>query len=90
MSIYNDTLFLFKMGIVDYSLLLFINKQDEKSKNSLIRVGIIDFIRKYTWDKQIEHIVKTIINGFNSPTIINPEDYRERFIAAIKSYFIGI
>ena len=90
LSVYNDTLFLFKMGIVDYSLLLYINKQDEKSKNNLIRVGIIDFIRKYTWDKQIEHIVKTIINGFNSPTIINPEDYRERFIAAIKSYFIGI
>ena len=93
MSVYNDTLFLFKMGIVDYSLLLYINEKDEndkKSKNNLIRVGIIDFIRKYTWDKQIEHIVKTIINGFNSPTIINPEDYKERFIAAIKSYFIGI
>ena len=90
LSVYNDTLFLFKMGIVDYSLLLYIKKQDEISKNNLIRVGIIDFIRKYTWDKQIEHIVKTIINGFNSPTIINPEDYRERFIAAIKSYFIGI
>jgi len=90
LSVYNDTLFLFKMGIVDYSLLLYINQKDEISKNNIIRVGIIDFIRKYTWDKQIEHIVKTIINGFNSPTIINPEDYRERFIAAIKSYFIGI
>ena len=90
LSVYNDTLFLFKMGIVDYSLLLYINQEDQISKNKIIRVGIIDFIRKYTWDKQIEHIVKTIINGFNSPTIINPEDYRERFIAAIKSYFIGI
>ena len=87
-SVYNDTLFLSKMGIVDYSLLLYI--KDTNDKHSLIRVGIIDFIRKYTWDKRLEHFVKTIINGFNSPTIINPNDYKERFISAIKSYFIGI
>ena len=76
------------MGIVDYSLLLYINEKDED--HSIIRVGIIDYIRKYTWDKKVEHFVKTIMNGFNSPTIINPCDYKERFIAAIKSYFIGI
>ena len=93
-SVYNDTLFLSKMGIVDYSLLLYINNINDNNKDnmshSLIRVGIIDYIRKYTWDKKIEHFVKTIINGFNSPTIINPNDYKERFISAIKSYFIGI
>ena len=100
-SVYNDTLFLSKMGIVDYSLLLYIkditgndknnNKgKDNNQKHSLIRVGIIDYIRRYTWDKKLEHFVKTIINGFNSPTIINPKDYKERFIAAIQSYFIGI
>ena len=88
MSVYNDTLFLSKLGIIDYSLLLYINENNYK--HNIIRVGIIDFIRKYTWDKQIEHILKTIINGFNSPTIINPVDYKERFITAIKSYFIGI
>ena len=84
------------MGIVDYSLLLYINDNSNNKKNkdnlkhSLIRVGIIDYIRRYTWDKKLEHFVKTIINGFNSPTIINPKDYNERFNAAIKSYFIGI
>ena len=87
-SIYNDTLFLSKMGIVDYSLLLYINESEVD--HSIIKVGIIDYIRKYTWDKKLEHFVKTIINGFNSPTIINPTDYKERFITAIKSYFIGI
>ena len=87
-SVYNDTLFLSKMGIVDYSLLLYIKNIDDY--NSIIRVGIIDYIRRYTWDKKLEHFVKTIINGFNSPTIINPTDYKERFISAIKSYFIGI
>ena len=87
-SVYNDTLFLSKMGIIDYSLLLHI--KDIDGSNSEIRVGIIDYVRKYTWDKKLEHLVKTIINGFNSPTIINPNDYKERFISAIKSYFIGI
>ena len=87
-SVYNDTLFLSKMGIIDYSLLLHI--KELKEYNSEIRVGIIDYVRKYTWDKKLEHLVKTIINGFNSPTIINPNDYKERFLAAIKSYFIGI
>ena len=74
------------MGIVDYSLLLYINESEVD--HSIIKVGIIDYIRKYTWDKKLEHFVKTIINGFNSPTIINPTDYKERFITAIKSYFI--
>ena len=93
LSVHNDTLFLSKMGIIDYSLLLHIIKDKkfrDNSKHNLIRVGIIDYIRKYTWDKKIEHILKTIINGFNSPTIINPDDYKDRFISAIKSYFIGI
>ena len=87
-SVYNDTLFLSKMGIIDYSLLLYIKELNKN--NSEIRVGIIDYVRKYTWDKKLEHLVKTIINGFNSPTIINPYDYKERFLSAIKSYFIGI
>ena len=93
LSVHNDTLFLSKMGIIDYSLLLHIiedNRMKDNFKHNLIRVGIIDYIRKYTWDKKIEHILKTIINGFNSPTIINPDDYKDRFISAIKSYFIGI
>ena len=93
LSVHNDTLFLSKMGIIDYSLLLHIiedKKMIYNFKHKLIRVGIIDYIRKYTWDKKIEHILKTIINGFNSPTIINPDDYKDRFISAIKSYFIGI
>ena len=95
-SVYNDTLFLSKMGIVDYSLLLYINDNSNNKKNkdnlkhSLIRVGIIDYIRRYTWDKKLGHFVKTIINGFNSPTLINPQDYKKRFYDAIKSYFIGI
>ena len=89
LSIYNDTLFLSKLGIVDYSLLLLIGNS-ESPDEKVIRLGIIDYIRKYTWDKQVERPVKTTINGFNAPTIINPTDYKNRFIKAFENYFIGI
>ena len=92
LSVHNDTLFLSKMDVVDYSLLLIVidDKEEFGEGHKLIRVGIIDYIRKYTWDKQVEHIVKTIIHGFNSPTIVSPGDYKERFNSAVKSYFIGV
>ena len=88
-SVHNDTLFLSKMGVVDYSLLLQIY-YDEKNKVNYIRMGIIDYIRKYTWDKQIEHYTKFFLNGFVVPTITKPNDYKNRFQDAIKNYFICV
>jgi hypothetical protein len=55
-----------------------------------IRVGIIDYVRKYTWDKQLEHVGKIIINRLQLPTIVNPVNYRERFKEAIDNFFIGL
>ena len=55
-----------------------------------IRVGIIDYVRKYTWDKQLEHVGKVIINRLQVPTIVNPVNYKERFKEAIDKFFIGI
>jgi hypothetical protein len=108
-AVYNDSLILSKMNVVDYSLLLII---DEKCniKNSVnhnikennhpsgcvicnvksIRVGIIDYVRKYTWDKQLEHVGKVIINRLQVPTIVNPVNYKERFKEAMDDFFIGI
>ena len=95
-AINNDTLLLSKMAVVDYSLLLIIDdiSQEFEDKSDYfniktIRVGIIDYIRKYTWDKQLENLGKTIIHR-KAPTIINPGSYRERFIEAMTNYFIGI
>ena len=88
-SVHNDTLFLNNMGVVDYSLLLHIYSNKEKKIN-YIRMGIIDYIRKYTWDKQLEHYIKIFINRFVVPTIINPSAYKNRFEEAIKDYFICI
>lgn len=106
-AVHNDSLILSKMNVVDYSLLLIIDENcgmkldDKASSESLanlpyfniksIRVGIIDYVRKYTWDKQLEHVGKIIINrGLQVPTIVNPVNYKERFKEAIDNFFIGL
>ena len=92
-ALINDCIFLKKEGIIDYSLLIIFEIGDIKEKNEnkfeikKIRMGIIDYLRKYTWDKQIESYGKQIIHGFSKPTIINPEKYCERFIKKFKRYF---
>ena len=78
-----------RINVIDYSLLINISDMVE-NESKYIKCGIIDYIRKYTWDKQLEHVGKVIINGLNTPTIISPNDYKERFKLAIESYFIGI
>ena len=64
------------------------NKGDNEGKVQFIRLGILDYFRKYTGEKQIETLYKTIIN-FNTPTVINPKKYDERFFKKLSSYFIG-
>ena len=54
-----------------------------------VRIGIIDYVRKYTWDKQLEHVGKFIINGLE-PTIVDPKMYRIRFNKTMNNYFIGL
>ena len=103
-SIINDTKICRNMDVMDYSLLcIIIDYKDDEAKEEndnkeliyredkvkYIRLGVIDYFRKYTSDKQIETFVKTIINKFNKPTVINPKKYDERFFKKLSSYFIG-
>lgn len=75
--------------MMDYSLLVGI----DEDKHELI-VGIIDFMRKYTWDKHLETWVKAsgILGGPKnvSPTVISPKEYKSRFRKAMSSYFLVI
>ncbi|KAK9796713.1 hypothetical protein WJX73_010097 [Symbiochloris irregularis] len=48
-ALWSDTAFLAGLGVMDYSLLVGMNQ----SGGTLV-VGIIDFIRQYTWDKALE------------------------------------
>uniref|UniRef100_A0A0D3H4I9 PIPK domain-containing protein n=1 Tax=Oryza barthii TaxID=65489 RepID=A0A0D3H4I9_9ORYZ len=47
-AIWNDTAFLSRMTVMDYSLFVGVDKQ----KKELV-FGIIDYLRQYTWDKQL-------------------------------------
>lgn len=80
-SVWNDTLFLSKQNVMDYSLMAGF---DDKRRE--IVVGIIDCIRTYTWDKKLETWIKD--RGKNKPTITSPKDYRNRFRIAMASYIL--
>ena len=81
MSIWNDTLFLAKQNIVDYSLLLIVS-----TSYQVITMGIIDYIAKYTFEKALEHKYKKVISTDN-PTITRPAAYKKRFRESIANIF---
>jgi len=83
--VWNDTLFLSNLQIMDYSLLVGL------SAAGAVVVGIIDYLRVYTWDKQLENLVKTATTkGTDAPTVVQPADYKRRFRGAMEKYFITI
>lgn len=79
----NDIKFLQKYNLIDYSLLLIIDVNKLE-----IRMGIIDYLREYTWDKKVENYAKTISKGGAVPTIICPEEYAKRFLEAMNTFFM--
>jgi 1-phosphatidylinositol-3-phosphate 5-kinase len=53
----------------------------------------VDYIRTFTWDKKLETMVKSsgILGGQGKlPTVVSPELYRARFIAAMHQYFLPV
>ncbi|XVE92054.1 hypothetical protein REPUB_Repub01dG0064200 [Reevesia pubescens] len=88
-AIWNDTSFLASVAVMDYSLLVGV---DEERKELVL--GIIDFMRQYTWDKHLETWVKAsgILGGLKnaSPTIISPKQYKKRFRKAMTAYFLTV
>ncbi|KAG8982777.1 1-phosphatidylinositol-3-phosphate 5-kinase, partial [Tulasnella sp. 427] len=85
-ALYSDSLFLEDLNVMDYSLLVAV---DDNKKE--IIVGMIDYIRTYTWDKKLESWVKesTFLGGAGKgePTIVTPKQYRTRFLNAMERYF---
>ena len=86
-ALYNDSLFLTDMNVMDYSLMVGL----DETRHELV-IGIIDFVRTYTWDKRVESFVKeTAIlggGGRGEPTIITPRQYRMRFISFLDRMFL--
>ncbi|XP_061714664.1 putative 1-phosphatidylinositol 3-phosphate 5-kinase [Cydia pomonella] len=75
-----DTEFLASNSVMDYSLLLGIDGQK-------LVLGIIDYIRTFTWDKKLEHLVKKNL-GSGQPTVVSPDEYKSRFRTAARKYFL--
>ncbi|XP_015076071.1 putative 1-phosphatidylinositol-3-phosphate 5-kinase FAB1C [Solanum pennellii] len=88
-AVWNDTSFLASVDVMDYSLLVGV---DEERKELVL--GIIDFMRQYTWDKHLETWVKAsgILGGPRnaSPTIVSPKQYKKRFRKAMTTYFLTV
>nr|CAD7457165.1 unnamed protein product [Timema tahoe] len=87
-AIDHDTKFLASQKVIDYSLLVGLD-QDRRE----LVVGIIDYIRTFTWDKKLETMVKSsgILGGQGKqPTVVSPEIYQARFIAAMHKYFLPV
>lgn len=88
-AVWNDTAFLASIDVMDYSLLVGVDEQRQ-----VLVLGIIDFVRQYTWDKHLETWVKTsaILGGSKnaSPTVISPQMYKKRFRKAMTAYFLMV
>lgn len=86
-AILNDTEFLADLNVMDYSLVVGV----DSARRELV-VGIVDFVRTYTWDKRLENLIKDapLLGGLgnkNEPTIVTPKSYKVRFRAAMERYF---
>ncbi|KAH9305646.1 hypothetical protein KI387_010050 [Taxus chinensis] len=88
-AVWNDTSFLASIDVMDYSLLVGVDEE----RHELV-LGIIDFMRQYTWDKHLETWVKAsgILGGPKNtpPTVISPKQYKKRFRKAMSTYFLMV
>ncbi|GMP48121.1 hypothetical protein CsSME_00015591 [Camellia sinensis var. sinensis] len=86
-AVWNDTTFLNSINVMDYSLLVGVDTH----RRELV-CGIIDYLRQYTWDKQLETWVKSslVVPKNQLPTIISPREYKKRFRKFITTYFLSV
>lgn len=83
-ALFFDAEFLLKLQVVDYSLLVVV---DESARR--VTLGLIDFFRRYTWDKQVETIGKSLayMTSGVQPTVLSPADYQHRFLQTLSVFF---
>ncbi|XP_048424756.1 putative 1-phosphatidylinositol-3-phosphate 5-kinase FAB1D isoform X2 [Pyrus x bretschneideri] len=85
-AVWNDTTFLNSINVMDYSLLVGVDTE----RRELV-CGIIDYLRQYTWDKQLETWVKSSLVPKNVlPTVISPKEYKRRFRKFMSEHFLSV
>ena len=83
-----DVAFLESQNVMDYSLLVGIDGSPERRE---VVVRVIDYLRQYTWDKQIESAVKSGVPSYEgAPTVLSPAKYARRFRRAARRYFLAV
>ncbi|KAH9523854.1 hypothetical protein Btru_047241 [Bulinus truncatus] len=88
LAITSDSTFLSSNLVMDYSLLVGVDEHTQE-----MVVGIIDYIRTFTWDKKLEMVVKAsgILGGQGKmPTVVSPQLYKSRFLEAMDRYFLHV
>jgi hypothetical protein len=81
-ALYNDSLFLSKQNVMDYSLLLMYNLKDLR-----LNAAVIDYSGQYTLEKLIESHFKRAVKH-DIPTVISPDEYKVRFRHHMTHIFI--
>ncbi|KAL1412846.1 Mitochondrial distribution and morphology protein 12 [Vanrija albida] len=82
-ALWNDTLFLSNLNVMDYSLVVGVDVEHQQ-----LVVGVVDYIRTFTWDKKVESWVKDFGGGGRGePTIVTPLQYRKRFRTAMERIY---
>jgi 1-phosphatidylinositol-3-phosphate 5-kinase len=113
-AVWRDTAFLARVGVMDYSLLVGVQsaqsasgsdsasaiaQSDARAPLPRLRVGIVDYLRQYTWDKAVETVVKggssavLALGGGGAgaqPTVISPRQYARRFRKAMRADFVVV
>ncbi|KAK3039290.1 hypothetical protein RJ639_026674 [Escallonia herrerae] len=86
-AVWNDLTFLNSINVMDYSLLVGVDAQGRE-----LVCGIIDYLRQYTWDKQLENWVKSslVVPKNELPTVVSPVDYKRRFRKFIGMHLFGV
>lgn len=86
-AVMNDTSFLSVVNVVDYSILLGVDES-----GFAVKAGIIDYLRQYDIIKKMEHMSKSVgmLTGQAEPTIIEPSQYKRRFLLALDRYFMEV
>ncbi|XP_074279537.1 putative 1-phosphatidylinositol-3-phosphate 5-kinase FAB1D [Silene latifolia] len=86
-AVWNDTTFLHNINVMDYSLLVGVDRKQRE-----LLCGIIDYLRQYTWDKQLETWVKSslVMPKNVAPTIVSPETYKKRFRKFMDTHFLTV
>jgi hypothetical protein len=90
-AVHNDTLFLSSQTLIDYSLLLAAVEPDTRglAGRGKLALGIIDWLRPFTWDKYVETTAKSLMHS-DRPTVIEPKLYAERFLDAMGTFFVSL